>query len=324
MSQPGSGTGFQSFVNNLPAPAVQGDFAGANIRANVVAGLAGLVATPGGVTIGQGCWADPTNEVAASYWRPSSFMGFVHRDMQGLITQYLANNGFTIPGGDPVSVQSVGDFWGLFSGSAAVGQKVYFNPVTGALTAAATGSGVTGAITSASITAGVLTVVTITGTPLTVGQIITGAGVTNGTYIASLGTGSGGAGTYNLANVDGAAIANVGAEAMTYYGVQESQFFVASPVVADCSFTASLAAAVAPSPYGILTVTAIASGSLAAGQWLSATGLAASANVQILEQLTGSAGSTGTYLTTNSSLVVSSTSSFDATQGKLGKISTLA
>lgn len=324
MTQPGSGTGFQSFVNNLPAPAVQGDFAGANIRANVVAGLAGLVATPGGVTIGLGCWADPTNGVAASYYRPSSFMGFVHRDMQGLITQYLANNGMTIPGGDPVSPQSVGDYWGLFSGSATVGQSVYFNPVTGALTAAASGNSVTGAITAASITSSVLTVTTITGTPLAVGQIITGAGVTPGTYIASLGTGSGGTGTYNLANVDGIAIANVTSEAMVYWGAQQSQFVVASPVVADCLFTASLAAAVSPSPYGILTVSAIASGVLAAGQWLSATGLAASANVQILEQLTGTAGSTGTYLTTNSSIVVSSTASFDATQGKLGKISTLA
>ena len=45
---------------------------------------------------------------------------------------------------------------------------------------------------------GVLTVTSPSGTPLAVGQIVKGAGVTAGTYISSLGTGTGGAGTYNV------------------------------------------------------------------------------------------------------------------------------
>jgi hypothetical protein len=111
---------------------------------------------------------------------------------------------------------------------------------------------------------------------------------------------------------------------MTYYGVQETQFYLAEPVTADCSFTASLAVPAAGVAFGVLTVSAIASGVLAPGQWISATGLPGSANVQILQQLTGSAGSTGTYLTTNVNYTIASTNSFVATQGKLGKISSLA
>ena len=98
---------------------------------------------------------------------------------------------------------------------------------------------------------------------------------------------------------------------------------MASVVTADCSFTASLAAPVAPSDFSVLTVTAIGSGALQPGQWLSATGLAASLNVQILQQLTGTTGSTGTYLTSNGP-VIASTATFVATQGKLGKISSWA
>lgn len=317
MTQPGSGTGFQTFVNNLPPVGVQGDFAGANIRANVVASLNGFVASPGGVTVGQGCWADPAYGIAASYYRPNSFMGFVHRNMQGLITTYLANSGLTIPGGDPVTAMDQGDFWGLFASSAAVGQKVYFNPVTGALTAAATGGSVTASNTSATTSGGnTLTLVGTTTGTVAIGQAVVMAGLPAGTYITA------GSGTsWTIANVDGATIPVITTTAVSFFGVQESPFFVASPVVADVSFTAALAVPAAPSLFGVLTVSTIASGVLVPGQWLSATGLPASANIQLLNQLTGSAGSTGTYLTTNTFYTIASTSSFAATAGKLGKLS---
>jgi hypothetical protein len=317
MTQPGSGTGFQTFVNNLPPPAVAGDFAGANIRANVIASLNGFVATPAGVVVGRGAWADPTYGLASNYYRTSSFMGFVHRNMQALITAYLANNGSTIQSGDPVTVMDQGEFWGFFASSASVGQKVYFDPVTGALTANSTGQSVTASNTSVTISGGnALSLVGTTTGTVAIGQLVVMAGLPNGTYITA------GSGTsWTIANADGTTIPNISTTAASFYGVQESQFFVASPVTADASFTASLAVPTAPSNFGVLNVSAIASGVLAAGQWLSATGLPASANVQILEQLTGTAGSTGTYLTNNVAYTISSTSSFAATQGKLGKIS---
>jgi Uncharacterized conserved protein (DUF2190) len=323
MSGPGSSDGFQTFVNKELPVAVAGDFAGANIRANVVAGAFGYAATPAGVTIGVGAWANPATKLASNYFQPQSFPGFVHREGQAIITTFLGVASQQIQAGSMVTVMDQGDFWGLFAAGATPGQKVYFDPVTGALTANASGNGVSGAITSASLAAtGVLTVVTITGTPLAVGQIITGVGVPPGSYISSLGTGTGGAGTYNLTNADGTPFPVVAAEAMNYYGVQESPYYVASTVTADCDFTASLAVPAAGTAFGILTVTAIASGALAAGQWISATGLPGSANVQILEQLTGTAGSTGTYLTTNTYYTIASTNTFVATQGKLGRIST--
>lgn len=52
---------------------------------------------------------------------------------------------------------------------------------------------------TATITGNSMNVTTITGTPLAVGQTISGLSLPNGVTIGSLGTGAGGAGTYNLA-----------------------------------------------------------------------------------------------------------------------------
>jgi len=323
---PGSGTGFQTFVNKELPTGVAGDFAGANIRANVVAGPGAFVAPPGGTIVGLGCWADPAAGIASNYFRPNAFAGFVHREGQGLITSFLGIASMQIVGGDAVTPMSQGDFWGIFASGAAPGQKVYFDPVTGALSANVTGQSVKGTNTGASIAAGVLTTTDAdqTGAALAAGQIVTGVGVPPGTYIASAaGTGSG-THLWNLANADGTAIPDVAAETMVFYGAQETQYLVASPVIADASFTASLAPPAAGDANGVLTVTAVASGTLVPGQFLSATGLPASANVQVLEQLTGTPGGVGTYLTTNSTYTIASTNSFVGTQGKLGKISTWA
>ena len=56
-----------------------------------------------------------------------------------------------------------------------------------------------GAVVTASITASVMTVTAVTSGVLRVGQILSGTGVTAGTYISSLGTGTGATGTYNVA-----------------------------------------------------------------------------------------------------------------------------
>ena len=56
-----------------------------------------------------------------------------------------------------------------------------------------------GAVVTASITASIMTVTAVTSGVLRVGQILSGTGVTAGTYISSLGTGIGATGTYNVA-----------------------------------------------------------------------------------------------------------------------------
>jgi hypothetical protein len=332
MAGPGSGDGFQSFVNNALPPAIAGDFAGANIRANVVAGAFGFTATPAGVLIGVGGWANPATKQVSNYFQLASAPGFVHREGQAVITNFLGISTMTILQGMAVTLFDQGDFWGIFTGGATPMQKVYVDPLFGALSGNATGNSVVGANTGASIAGNVLTTTDAdqTGSALAVGQIITGGTVPAGTYIGSAaGTGSG-THLWNLLNLDGTAIPNnAGPFTSANYGVQETQFVVASVVSANALFTASLAAPVAPALFGILTVTAVASGVLAPGQWLSATGgggLPGSQNVQILEQLTstaggGALGNTGTYLASNPSQVVTSTNTFVGTQGQLGRIS---
>lgn len=82
------------------------------------------------------------------------------------------------------------------TGIARFGQSTAHQPIQigGGITAAST----TASGTASSITTTVLTVGgTVTGT-FSIGMAITGTGVAAGTYILSLGTGAGGAGTYNL------------------------------------------------------------------------------------------------------------------------------
>lgn len=325
---PPSTPGFQTFVNNQLPPAVAGDFASANPYSSVLAPPGGYVAVSEGVNVGCFAYLDPATGLASNYAKPNANFGWVSREMQSIITQFLGISSSLILQGDMVTAYNQGDFFALFAAGGAAGQKVYADPLTGVCTAGAAGSGVKGTLTG-SIAAGspaVLTVSAVTGTPLAVGQVISGTGIPEGTYIASLGTGSGGTGTYNLANANGTVVPTVSSETMTYWGAQETPFYLQETVAADASFTAALAVPVSPSVFGVLTVSAISSGVLAAGQFLSATGLASSLNVQILEQLTGTAGSTGTYLTnyTGSAGAIGSTSSFVGTQGKVGKISSWA
>lgn len=326
----GTNNGIQTFVNRELPPGSPGDWAGANIRASVPVGPWSLVAPPSGTVIGAIGWANPVTGFCSNYFQPNSFPGFIHREQQaqGLQTSggsILANVvAPTILSGNPVTALSQGDFWGLFQGGCSVGNSVYANPTTGALIAGASGAGVSGAITSASLSsAGVLTVATITGTPLALGQIITGVGVPPGSYIASLGTGAGGAGTYNLANLDGTPFTTVGAEAMSYYGQQPVQWLCMEGIPAAASFTATLAASVGQGPFGVLTVSAVASGVIVPGQFIQSAGatpVPLSANIQIIQQLTGTTGNTGTYLT-DSYITVGAGETFTTYQGQLAKIS---
>ena len=331
---PGSNAGFQTFVNrNLPV-AAPGDWAGANIRASVPVGPWALVAPPAGTTVGVIAWADPNAGIASNYFRPNSFSSFIHREQQALITSFLALATQQIPQGFPVTALARGDFWGIFTAGCSVGQKVYANPTTGALTGAATGGSVIAAISAGggSVTAGVLTTVDAdaSGSAIAVGQIVvdSGGNLPPGTYIASAaGTGSG-THLWNLANLDNAAIPNVSAGSLTWnlYGAQETQFFCMQNVAAAASFTATLAASPGQGPFGVLTVSAIASGVLLKDQWIQSAGtvpVPLTANIQIIEQLTGTAGSTGTYLVSNT-IAVASGQTFTTYNGQLAKISSWA
>lgn len=310
---PQSNTGFQQFVNQQLAPGVPGDFAGANIKGSANAPEGGFVAALAGVLIGAFAWGDPASGFASNFYQVNSALGFVHREMQALITVFLGISGMTIPSGLGVTLLNQGDFWALFSGGATVGQKVYADPVTGLCTAGAAGAGVAGTMTGSIAVGGLMTISAITGTPLAVGQGVNVVGAPAGSYISALGSGTGGTGTYQLANANGAAYVIVTSTTINYTGPVETPFYVASNVKVNASVTASIATS------GVMTVTAVGSGVLTAGQFIS--GAAVPANYQIQQQLTGSAGSTGTYLLNLAPTTAVSSTTITATQGQVGKIS---
>lgn len=190
---------FQTTVAANPAYAVAGDFASANPWRSVDAGVAQYVADTGGVTLGVGGWANPTTGLVSNTYNGGLF-GIAGRTQQGYITTFLGSASMVMNEGLPVTLYDGGDFWASFAAGGAFEQKVYANLTTGVLTAGATGSNPAGGSgTASSISGTTLTVGgTVTGT-FAPGQIISGSGVTAGTYIIAQLTGTtGGAGTYSV------------------------------------------------------------------------------------------------------------------------------
>lgn len=316
-------TGFQTFVNNELPDGVPGDFADVNPRASIDAGPGAFVAGIGGVTVGVFAWFDLVSGIATSYFRPNCVLGFVHRENNGLITVFLGIATMQVVPGNMVTGMSQGGYKGVFLGGANVGQKVYADPLTGALTAAAAAGGVTGLNTAGATVAagGILTTTDAdqTGSALAANQIVTGGTLPEGTYIASAnGTGSG-THLWILANLNGTAIpVNATPFTLTNTGKQESNFKVSSPVAVNAVATGSSIDA-----NGVLTVGTVTGGVFGAGQFL--TDLSAlipvSANAQILYQLPGGTpGGAGTYQTNYNAVVASTT--ITGAQGQLGSFTT--
>ncbi|MEY3774250.1 MAG: hypothetical protein RLZZ129_1030 [Verrucomicrobiota bacterium] len=273
-------SGFQSQVNVNQAPAVAGDFASANPWFSFDAGPNQLVAGDGGLTVGLFAWVDPSGTYAVNHGTglPS---GFVHRSQQGLITTYLQSAGMLVPEGFPVTLATGGDFWVVTSTAAVIGNKVYVDYSTGGVRAAATGSPVTGASVTGAIAAAASTsvtasiadnvmTVTVVGSGLLVnGATLSGSGVTTGTQIvAQLSGTAGGVGTYQVSK---------------------------SQTVASTTITAA---------YGVLTVSAVGSGTLEIGSVLSGTNV--TAGTYITQFGTGTGG-TGTYYVSPSGTTSSTT-----------------
>lgn len=207
--------GFQQQVYQQPAVAVAGDFASANPYWSYDAGPGGLVAGPGGLVIGRFAWTFPpvdpngTNTIAVNHGA-GPVAGFVHREMQGLITGFLADAGMTIPAGIQCTLHTGGDYWVVNDGTteANVGMKAYANFADGKVSFAATGSPLAGAVATGSIAAStgsftgsiagdILTITAVGSGVVVPGGILSGSGVTSGTQVISQLTGTtGGVGTY--------------------------------------------------------------------------------------------------------------------------------
>ena len=135
---------FQTTIKAQQAPAVEGDFASANPRASVLAGEGAFIAGTAGATVGRFAWADAAGLVTnVGSGAPT---GFIHREMNALITTFLGAASMVIPAGLIVTLMAAGDFWVKTLTTATVGQKVFASNTTGEIktgTAGATISGYT-------------------------------------------------------------------------------------------------------------------------------------------------------------------------------------
>lgn len=270
--------GFQTQVNAQPAPAVEGDFASANMNQySVLAGPGGLVAGASGLTAARFAWLSDSYVDAngapavANNFGAGPVAGFVRRDQQGLITTFLQDASMQYPAGFPVTVFDSGDFWVTNNGTAQAlpGMKAYANFADGKATFAATGApataSVTGSIAAAtasvtgSIAGDVLTVTAVGSGVLVPGGTLSGTNVATGTQIVGQISGAtGGIGTYRVS-------------------IPEQT--VDSTTISET--------------YGTLTVTAVGSGTLGVGNTLSGTGVTAGTVITALGTGTGG---TGTYI----------------------------
>jgi len=275
---PPSGTNigsFQTSVNQYNPVGVEGDFASANPRATALTPgfdangfpVGALIAGPNGVTVGQFAWVEADGITVNNFaWGNVKPTGFVHRDQQGLLTNYLQAAGTLIPPGFPVTLMTEGDFFDLIAGgSAAVyGSACYARYSDGALFigSAPSGGGGTGSI-GATFTASAgspstqLVVTSVTGL-ISIGDTVSGTGITAGTTILSQLSGTtGGAGTYILSAANTTSAATV-----TSFG-------------------------------NVLDVTAVSSGTFAVGDSVTGTGIPSGAT--IASQVSGAAGGIGIY-----------------------------
>lgn len=127
---------FQKSVKPYQAPAVAGDFASANPNASMLAGEGALVAGESGVTVGVFAWADADGKVSNKKGSGGR-IGFVHREMQASITEFLAESGNKVLPGQAITLATGGDFWAHFPAGAEIGQNVFAKDADGTLKASA-------------------------------------------------------------------------------------------------------------------------------------------------------------------------------------------
>ena len=332
---------FQSQVNQYPAPGVEGQRASTNPIASVDAGPGGLIAGPLGVTVGKFAWVAADGiTVTNSGQFPTQPDGFVGRSQQGLITGFLAESSMLIPPGFPVTLSNAGDWWAKNKGPSALarngtlyasyldGSVVTAVPTAGSVTAtlgstntASLGATFTGAASVASAT---LVVTAVTGL-ISIGDTVSGSGITGSqTIIAQVSGTAGGAGTYTLSAVatcTGGTVTCFGSTVKvtvvsTYISIGDTISHANYPsgatIIGQTSGTVGgvgvytlsaagtqyVASASAVLTFGYtVAVTAVGSGSFGVGQPVvdATTAGNLTANSVVESQISGVAGSTGIY-----------------------------
>lgn len=239
--------GFQHTVNIQPGVGQAGDFASANLRTTVDAGPGGFVSAPypRPPIVGNFAWGCqlPADDAAAEvsgqaaqtgggqcfgnfYGDAGCEIGFVHREAELPMFQYLAESTYAYPQGLIISLYNEGDFWAKFAAGATVGQKVFANYKDGSVYAAASGTTTqTASVTAALANTGILTVSAVGSGTINIGD----AALASGFAVLQQLTGTaGGTGTY-LTSLVGTVIAS---GTVVFNGSVETAYFVDSPAAA--------------------------------------------------------------------------------------------
>lgn len=264
-----SSAGFQSQVNTVPAPGVEGDFASLNPFYEFPAGPGGMVSGDslasggaGGVLVGRFVWPgltllDPDNApTVVNNFGTGVPMGIVGRRQSGLITVFLQEASLLVPTGLPVGVITAADLWVLNRGTtqALTGQKAYAIFLNGGARFGVTGTPTTGASSTStgslaaatssvtgSISGNVMTVTAIGSGVLYNGTTLSGTGVATGTKIVSQITGTrGGVGTYAVSIGEQAAASTTisGTYALLTLGTVTLGTFAINDVITGTGVTA--------------------------------------------------------------------------------------
>jgi hypothetical protein len=294
---------FQTQVNTMQAPAVEGDWASANPRKSVLAGEGALVAGRGvidgllvaGIVAGRFGWT--TFETIDNDGAPGTVntfgtglpAGFVHRNQQGIITGWLQTASMVVPTGLQTALFNDVDIWIKNRGAAPAqyGMKAFANFADGSCSFAAAGAAAPGAASGSassiaaatfaatgSISDNLLTVSAVASGLLYPGASFTGTNVAAGTQIVSQITPLKAGETLN--------------------GVGRYRVNMPGQVVASTALSGT---------YGVLTVGGTVAGTFVQGASLSGTNVVAGTFVG--QQLTGTPGGAGTYVVSNNTVVAS-------------------
>lgn len=285
--------GFQTRVTVQPAIGVEGDFASANPRFSVIAGAGAFVCGLKGVLVGRFAWASDAAEddvggpAIVNNFGAGPVTGFVHREQQGLITQYLQESSMLVPAGFPLTLMSGGDFVVKNAGAAQalIGQKAYANFADGSVRFGPTGTPDSGGTSTAStIAAGTSSfTASITGNVMTVTAVASGT-LYNGTGVSGTNVPSGAQIVSQILPLEeGEALRGIGR-----YALNVSEQDVGSEAMTGA--------------YGLMTIGGTVAGTFGIGQPVSGTNV--TAGTVITDEGTGTGGA-GTYIVNNSQTVSS-------------------
>jgi hypothetical protein len=296
----GSG-GVQTSVNTLQNPAVVGDWCDSNPRYSVDAGPFGLVAGLQGLTVGRFAWLDATildsdgAPARANNYGTGLPAGFVHRENQALIVNYLADASLLIQPGYQCTLTSGGGVWVANSGTteAQFGQKAFAYLATGLVAFAAAGTIFGGASATASSIAASTFSVTGSIAPSGEGGDDTQSIMT----VTAVGSGT----IYPGSSISGTGIPTLPAPQIvaqltgTTGGV--GTYAINVPEITAASETIS-------GTYGTLTI-GTATGTFAVGDVLTGSGVVA--GTTITANISGTGGTGGTMVVNNNTVVSSTT-----------------